>query len=363
MIADTYYHTIYLFIVTIISLFYYNRYRSSSQHVLIEKNAQFIILVIFLSIFIGLRPSGSLLFGDTFGYAHYYHTNFGLPFKFDWSTSNLLFDNLLLFLASIECDFSVFLLICAFVYFVARYYATSSLFPQNKGMAYVVFLGAFISYTSAINGFKAGAAASLFCCAIAFRNQIRTKWRLVILFMALSYSFHHSMHVCIIAYIICLLVKNTKIYYIFWILCLICAISHVTYFQTFFAGWTDEAGSRYLLSDETEGWHTGLRYDFILYGAMPVLLGWYIKFKKKIEVVGFDFVLNLYLLLNGVWMLCMYASFTNRIAALSWFIYPIVICYPFLHDNQPYAYHNNKRMAIIMMLNLGFTLFMNIIYY
>ena len=232
------------------------------------------------------------------------------------------------------------------------------MFPDNTWAAFLVFLGAFITYSSSVNGIKAGVAASIFVCAIAFKDK---KW-LVALLLAISWGLHHSMHVCIIAYIIAALYKNTKIYLAFWLVCFLLAVANVTYFQELFANFTDEKGASYLLTDEDSGWLTGMRYDFVIYSFMPILVGLYSKYKLHISIKEYDFILNLYLLLNGVWMLCMYASFTNRIAALSWLLYSIVLTYPFL-SKQCNIPNKNSIFAVIMLLHLSFTLFMAFIYY
>ena len=95
---------------------------------------------------------------------------------------------------------------------------------------------------------------------------------------------------------------------------------------------------------------------------MPVIVGWYALVKKKLQVSDlYKKLLSLYLCLNGVWMLCMYAEFTNRIAYLSWFLYPIVLIYPFL--NEQWGRDRYKKFGLVMLGHLGFTLFMNVIYY
>ena len=50
---------------------------------------------------------------------------------------------------------------------------------------------------------------------------------------------------------------------------------------------------------------------------MPVLMGYMVKYKYRLEEKIYDMILNTYLVCNAVWMLCMYAEFTNRIAYLS----------------------------------------------
>ena len=95
---------------------------------------------------------------------------------------------------------------------------------------------------------------------------------------------------------------------------------------------------------------------------MPILVGYWAVYKKRLQLSKiYTCLLNLYMTLNGTWMLCMYANFTNRIAYLSWFLYPIVLIYPYLNENWgPRRY---KDFSKVMLAHLGFTLFMKFIFY
>ena len=125
---------------------------------------------------------------------------------------------------------------------------------------------------------------------------------------------------------------------------------------------TDDQGAGYLNS-VGQDWSgkSGFRIDFVLYSFMPVLVGYYAIFKKQIQSPLYEVLLKVYLLVNGVWMLCMYAAFTNRIAYLSWSLYPILLLYPFL--NEEWGENQFQIGAKVFMCHLGFTLFMSFIYY
>lgn len=356
MINGIYYKYIYLVVValcTFIHILNLKKYRGN----LVESHLSGIFLLIFLVLFIGLRPYMDVL-TDTIGISIYYKANLLYPFKFNPLAENLIFDNVLLWFSSLGINFSAFLVLVAAVYYGMRYLSCKKMFPKHSYTAFLIFLAAFLSYSSATNGFKAGMAASVFCCAIAYRKRKL----LAACLLLISWGIHHAMHVCVIAYLIVSLCKNTRVYYIIWIFSALIAIAHIDYFQVLFAGVTDEKGSQYLLAEDG-AWMTGLRLDFMLYSFMPVALGWYITEKLKIQDRGFQFVLTLYMLLNSVWMLCMYANYTNRIAALSWFLYPMVIAYPFLSPSFEGIYKNNKLLIKIILCHLFFTLFMDLVYY
>lgn len=132
----------------------------------------------------------------------------------------------------------------------------------------------------------------------------------------------------------------------------------MTYFQFLFAGMSDEQGAGYLLTTEGErfGGTGGFRIDFILYSALPIVIGYIALFKKNLISSKYAVLYNFYLLTNGTWMLCMYASFTNRIAYLSWFVYPIILVYPLLE--MDWGTDKREMFKYITTFNLCFTLAM-----
>ena len=165
------------------------------------------------------------------------------------------------------------------------------------------------------------------------------------------------------AFIMTLLFRNPKIYYGMWVFSFLIAATHITVFAQIFSGLTTEHGAGYLLGEGgTEGTKGGFRIDFILYSAVPLFVGWYAMFKKKIKLSRrYLNLLNLYVCLNSVWMLCMYIEFTNRVAYLSWFLYPIVLVYPFLQEQ--WGKNRYKVFSLVMLGHLGFTVIMNLLVY
>ncbi len=364
-LGPQYYIHIYLIFVTLLSLIVFSRYTSYRQTRIILGNRNSsvwgTILSILLIAFIGLRPISGKFFVDMYGYYELYDALSDSSFSFDWKADNLLFDNLFIFLSTHNVAVEVFFLLIAAIYFCCIAYACSSLFPSDKLSSLLVYLGAFSTFSYATNGIKAGAAASLFLVVLALYEK--RKWLWMILFMLLSLGFHHAMILPIVAFIVCIIIRDPRLYFAFWALCLIIAVLHVTYFQHLFAGFTDEQGAGYLLGEgETirKDVFGGFRLDFILYSVAPIIVGWIAIFKKQIRSRGYIFLLNLYLLTNAVWLLCMYAEFTNRIAYLSWFILPIVLVYPFLREKWGLLQY--RTFMLVAFGHLAFTLFMQYIY-
>lgn len=229
--------------------------------------------------------------------------------------------------------------------------ACRKLFPQNTMLAFLVFLGAFSTFSYGVNGIRAGIASSMFILALAYHER---KW-IVVLLLFVSWGFHHSMNMPIAALIVTLFFKNSKWYFYGWLVCLALSLAHVTYFQNLFSGFTDEKSAMYLTGETGWAGITGFRFDFLIYSAVPVAIGYLIKFRYKLSDYFYDNILNMYLVTNAAWLLCMYAGFTNRIAYLSWFLYPILIIYPFI-TMHPLV----MRRKQVVWGHLLFTIFMMI---
>lgn len=356
-----YYHIIYLIVITIFSIALFPKYRhlsikgayrkSSSDY----KYAKWLCL--FFILFVGTRPANEC-FGDMMYYYKIIKEGaWSLPL-FNLDTENIIFDNIHNFWSYNGWSSTLFFLLIAFIYFGGILYACHRLFPGRELLSFLVYTAAFSSFSYSTNGIKAGIAASIFLIALTYYN----KYLIAIPLMLLSLGIHHSMIMPILAYVCVTFVKNPKYYFVFWLLCLIMSMFHVTVFQHLFANYTNEKATAYLQSSG-EDWsgRGGFRLDFILYSSMPVLVGWISTYKLKIKDEITSMFLSMYLLCNGLWMLCMYVNYNNRIAYLSWFMYPLVLLLPSLHPE----WHKREYLSVanIATLHLLFTLFMVLIYY
>lgn len=355
MIPVSAYLYIYLFLITFLTLLIVRDRRNLQLR---ENLSSSVLLCLVLILFIGLRPPYGGYFGDSANYANSWGVKEWQGWS--WNTENILFDNFYVWMGSIFPDTTFFFILNAIVYFVCILVACRKLFPSNTFAVYLVYLAALSTYSYATNGIKAGSAAALFLVALAYRDKIRIS----ILFLLLSWGVHHSMQLPVAAYVLTLFFKDKKWFFYGWGICLLMAIVHVSFFQNLFAGLTDDKGAEYLMTSADEAWggKIGFRIDFVIYSAMPVVMGYYVKFEYKLKDRFYDLLLNIYLTTNGVWALCMYAEFTNRIAYLSWFIYPILLIYPCyaIQDSSHPIVVNRKN---IVLCHLGFTLFMQLIYY
>lgn len=355
------YHYIYTTIVIFccIGPFYFYGKLDGRINQSFPNNKRVFFFLTFFTLFIGLRPINGF-FVDMKAYDLSLTRLAGKSFEFLWDTDNLIFDNLLGWWGCNELNHELFFLLLAVLYFICAFIGIYKLFPEHYYAAYLVFLSAFSTFSFATNGIKSGVAASIFLMALGFGDRKK----ICIPLMFISLGFHHSMIVPIVAYFIVLIFKNPKYYFYGWFFCLLMAVAHITFFQQFFSGFADEQGSLYLTAtEETTEAHIGFRPDFILYSCVPVILGYLYEGKGTIKLSSkYSTLLHLYITTNAVWLLCMYASFNNRIAYLSWLMYPIVLIYPFFDPENKDVFRYSKFHKVAFY-HLGFTAFMEFVYY
>lgn len=362
MLSAALYQTVFLLLVFCMTVLVMQRYvivdfSDREQGAVINDRITW-IFTLFLIFFIGFRPISDRYFVDMGGYAINYKALFWKKaFHFTWDTDNIIFDNLFAYWGSRSVPVEYLFLLLACIYFICMAVACKKMFPKDMMLSFLVYLGAFSTFSYGTNGMKAGAAASIFLLAIAYRKNM---W-IAIPTLLISIGFHHSMVVSVAVYIISLLVKDRRYFLYGWLVCLFMAAFQITYFQELFAGLTDEHGAGYLAVEE-EGRHvSGFRPDFILYSAIPIFLGNYLFRKFEIEDDDYSFMWNLYAGTNAIFLLCTYGTFINRIAYLSWLMYPFVLIYPFLNSNL--GDFQNRYLRYAVYGHLGFTLFMTFIYY
>lgn len=364
MLNPELYYSVYLLIVTIYTIALSTKYNQLSDSRLSNKmaksnNVPSLILTIAMILFIGLRPKHRV-FVDMSNYNMAFEMLRGSIFEFDAHATNRLFDNFMYYMATNGYDIATFFFLMAAIYFGGIYIASRKLFPNDTLYFIIIYLGAFSTFSYGTNGIKAGAAAVIFLCAIGYH---RNKLACILLLLA-SIGFHHSMVLPVIALVICYFYRNIKVYLIGWLIALILSAAHVTYFQYLLGGMADDSGAGYLTLEGMSSaalYITGFRPDFIIYSFFPIASGYYTIYKHGYNSRFYNWIYCTYIMTNAIWMLCMYANFTNRIAYLSWLMLPLVLVYPFF-DKQ-FVKNQYKKLNIVAWGQLSFTIIIEVIYY
>ena len=370
-IPASFYQNIYMILVTLLTYNVSQRYKVMTTDRLVTNQpwlsfrgismSSALIVCVLFTLFIGLRPV-SYVFCDMANYATDYDRGVGGYFAFDWDAENKIWDNLFAWWTANSLGFNNLMLLMCALNFGCTFAACRRLFPNDTLIAFLVFLGAFSTFTYAVNGVKAGTAAAVFLLAVSYYKN----WKICIPLLLAAYGFHHSMIMPVGSFVIACFYKNSKVLLGIWIVCVVISALHITWFQELFATMSadraaDARGADYLMATGDDAYITGFRPDFILYSAAPVIVGRIAILRKNIRSEFYEFFLNLYIITNSIWMLCMYASYSNRIAYLSWGLYPLVLIYPFLKEKWGEGQY--RTFYKVVWYHLGFTLVMEYIYY
>lgn len=315
------------------------------------------VILLICILFIGLRdPWGSwMYFGDTGAYTRMFA---------NITTEKLLeskdygFD-LFMYLSAQVMSIQWFYLLCAVLYVGLPYLAFRKWFGNRAWIALLVYVTAMSFWAFGINGLRNGLGAAFFIYGISFFRQ---PLKMAVWFV-LAIGFHKSMLLPVAAFVLTRFIKSTTLLIRVWLLAIPVAFFFGNGLETAISSFFDIIGlsdkrTDNLFTDELEGqaMDRSFRLDFILYSSVAVFLGYYYTVKKKFNDVFYTRLLNTYLIANTVWILMIYAAYTNRTAYLSWFIMPLVLIYPLL--KAQFVRKQSHWVFWIIIGSLLFTLLM-----
>jgi hypothetical protein len=238
------------------------------------------------------------------------------------------------------------------------------LLHENPWMAMLFFLSAFSTFTFGVNGIRNGLACSMVIFAFAIAaNKGVGQLILAGIVMVLAFGIHRSTALPIIAFFAAsYLIKSPKFAIGFWVASIGLSLVLGDYFTNFFMGlgfddrMTSYGSSMDKYKDSFS--NAGFRWDFLLYSFFPILMIWYVCIKRQIVDYWYNVLAITYCLCNAFWVMVITASFSNRFAYLSWFMYPVIIAYPLI--NLPVWDDQDRKTGLILLAYCGFTLFMNV---
>ncbi len=221
-------------------------------------------------------------------------------------------------------------------------------------------IGAMSFYGYAVNGIRNGVACSFVILALANVCKGARIWPIVLSFIAISC--HKSTALPLACMFFTYFVRNPKLMYMVWLAAIVVSLAFGEALTSLLSLLNIDARLAEMgkTGDEVyEDWGIELenrfRWDFMLYSAMPILLGAYTLFVRKIYNNTYLILLGTYIYANSFWVIVIRGLFSNRFAYLSWFIYPIVLAYPLL--NLPVFKNNHSQKAAwILLAHLGFTI-------
>lgn len=355
------YQPLFLAIVFIFTIINYFRIKPLTSFGLLQSRNReggiFLLSIAFVLI-IGLRPVSSA-FGDTVNYAYVYEMLSDVSSYTDILSGDEIIFNSFMFHCSKVMDVSFFFLIIEVIYVVPIYLACRKLAGNNSGIMMLFCFAAFSFFSYGVNGIRNGIACSLIILALSLiQGSTRDKIICVILCL-LAIGSHKSTALPVICMLLALFIKNPRVMFLFWLGSILLSLAVGSQIENFFVSLGfDDRMDTYLNADEEtmEQFSTvGFRWDFLLYSCVPIVMGWYLIFRKRIYNNTYLLLLGTYIFANAFWIMVIRSSFSNRFAYLSWFLYPMVLSYPLL-KLPIWKRTQGRNTGLIMLGHYAFTL-------
>lgn len=361
MFAATLYYPVYLGLVTLMTLVYANILSKQSNHSLIEGKKDLGIMGLWAVVFIllvGLRPLSGRAFGDTVNYARSYYA---------YQTGAMVYDSgadsggewvfsLFMYWCSQRMSVNMFFLLVEIGYVAPLMVACRRLIPNRADVALLFCMSAFSFFTYGVNGIRNGWACSLVILAFSYVRGSNKEKILAAVLCFLAYNIHHSTALPILCLLVSPFVRNIRFAIGFWVASIFVSLVAGGAVENFFTsfGFDDRMvsyGSANI--DEDMFSDVGFRWDFLLYSAMPIWLGWYVVQKRGAADANYKLLVISYILCNAFWVMMIRASYSNRFAYLSWFLYPIVLAYPVLRLDI--FRRQGRAAALVLFAHTAFT--------
>ena len=358
-----YYYFVYWFVVMLMTVKQFSIIHKIPRYAVIGRSFDYRLLLIFLIFFIifyGLRPvyTDTGYFGDTGVYARTFELlqNYGVfnmqgadDIKSDW-----LFYIIQRFCAEIM-DVHLWFMLMMCCYIIPMYKGCKLIDKKHGALLMLFCIGSFQFYTFSVNGVRNGIACSIVILAVAL--MIKKNFLMAAFLCFIATGFHKSALLPAAALFLSYYVRNPKYMFIAWLGAIGISLAVGGQIDAMLSAMSyDERLAENLQNDDADGMilEHRFRWDFLLYSSMPILLAWYTIFKRKLYNNTYLLLLGTYMYANSIWVLAIRAIFSNRIAYLSWFIYPIVLAYPLLNF-EVFKKNHSKKTALILLAHFGFT--------
>lgn len=312
----------------------------------------FLLLLAVVILYIGLRPQSAESMGDTRTYVKYFYA---VNDKFLDDARDYGFYSLMLFTKNAGLGATFFLVLVASLYVGGVARASYLAFYPCGILLFLAYLTSFSFWTYGINGIRNGVAVVLFIWGVA--EYFFGKRPMGLGLILVSFLFHKSVLLLMLLFFVSLWLKDkVKWFFRFWFLCFLVSLVSGHYWENVFVS-TGLIGEDYFTRDASDRTFSvsGYRYDFVLYSVVPILVGYYFVYRKKIVDTFYYTILMIYLGANGFWILINQHWLSNRFAFLSWCLYPILLVYPY---GRFCAKNVKAKVSLVLLGQAGFSLLM-----
>ena len=344
------------------------RYCSSPGNYKIKEEKDNILLPILfaaiLSFWMANRPISTGVFGDSGSYARGYLSTDPYAVKFDWK-SEWFWQWICVACKILGLDVVGYFTVIYAIYVFSALTCVKILMP-NKTLLGMLFVLTSLSYYSyGINGIRNGSACHMVLLGFALMLKGRALFWPGAGLCLLAFGIHRSTMLPIAAFVAGrFLVRDARYAVYFWLLSIPVSLVAGNAVTSFFGSLGfDERMSGYsdTRNDMSGFSHSGFRWDFLFYSMWPVVMTWVNSVQRKCYDNWYRVLSVTYCLANAFWVMVIRASFSNRFAYLSWFLYPIIIAYPLVNIDT--WEDQDRKTGYILLAYAGFTFLMSTVYW
>lgn len=316
-----------------------------------------LVFVLLCTFFLGLRPIDPF-FVDTVEYAKAYEVIGSKPSSY-FLSGDILFRLGTLLLSSMGLSTHAYFLLIETIYISGFTYLAYRMFHRNMGIALIGLMSTFSFYAYGTNGIRNGLALSVMLVAVYIHYAQPGRWILAAILGLWALGTHISSALILAAYIASRQSRRSELFYCFWALCLLLSLFLGRTLEQLVIGtgvlgnWRSEEYLSGAYHDLKKFSVIGYRWDFLLYSLPPILWSWYWLKVRKFDESGYNLLVRLYLICNGVWLLAIQNFLSDRIAALSWMLQAFVLIYPLL--KEPRVAYRKWLIAGVTVQNLVFS--------
>lgn len=233
----------------------------------------------------------------------------------------------------------------AFIYVGNFYLAIRKMVPNNTYMLLLLFVTSFLFYAYGTNTMRAGLAASFIILAIAYSDNLK----IMCVLLLIGVNIHFSMIIPTIAIVVTNFYVNVRLFFYLWLLAVGLSLLLGSYFEYLFMsmGLMDGYSGYFGIKQADTHYKVGFRWDFLLYGSLPIIAGLYYIYYRHVKSLFYQRIFSIYILANMFWVLVIRSAFSDRIAYLSWFIYPLILTYPLFKERL--SSKNSMMIAFILL--------------
>lgn len=320
---------------TVIGVIYSFYLMSLSQNKMLKGTDNNVIpwaIAVFVTLYIGTRPTWA--YADTALYTEMYSMLQRGVWSYVRGGDVEPFWAMIQYLSIPYLSASGWLTVIAIFYVGGMTIAARRWFPRHFLMALIFLFTAFSFWGYGTNGIRNGMATSIAMVGLSLFNRSRKELVIGYILLIIACLTHKSCMLIFAAATAARFFKNININIGIWISCILLSLLFTEPLKEMMSGLIDDGRASFYISQQvsTQGTvsfsRTGFRWDFLLYSALPIAIGWYAIMKQKIKDETYIFLLTTYIFANSVWCLINSVAYSNRFAYLSWFLYPIVVAYP-----------------------------------